>query len=285
MSVPSPFGEKQDLGIGIQRVLRPREQVEHQLREAIYGARFTPGQKLPSEAELAKLFAVSRPTVREALRSLSAAGLIRTVPGARGGSFVSSLDHESLGDALRESMRALLGLRALTLGELTQTRELLEVPSAQLAAELRSDEQIQAMKDIVEAQHDRGLSAERIAELDRSFHGTVADASGNRVLAAFVTSLHRVTNPVNLLVMSDEVKHDTVVQHHRILAAIERRDSEAAGAAMETHLRYLERVSTFPDAEATGDEVLDAVALNAAPDAAALNAAAASDDGKTATAD
>jgi len=254
MSVSRPFSSQQNHPL--QRVLRPREQVERQLREAIYAGRFAPGQKLPSEADLGKLFAVSRPTVREALRSIAAAGLIRTVPGAQGGSFVSSLDHESLGNALRESMGALLGLRALTLDELTQMRVLLEVPSAQLAAGLRSDEQVQAMKDIVEAQHNRSLTVEQIAELDRSFHGTIADASGNRALAAFVTSLHRVTNPVRLLAMSDEVKHDTVVQHHKILSAIERRDADAAGAEMASHLKYLERVSTYPDAEVTGIEAV-----------------------------
>ena len=92
MSVSRPFSSQQNHPL--QRVLRPREQVERQLREAIYAGRFAPGQKLPSEADLGKLFAVSRPTVREALRSIAAAGLIRTVPGAQGGSFVSSLDHE-----------------------------------------------------------------------------------------------------------------------------------------------------------------------------------------------
>jgi DNA-binding FadR family transcriptional regulator len=222
-----------------ERVLRPREQVERQIRAAIYAGHFAPGERLPKESELAAIFSVSRPTVREALRSLAVGGLIYTVPGAKGGSFVTSIDHESLGEVVQESMGALLGLRALTLGELTQVRLLLEVPSARLAAELRSDEQVTILKTIVETQHDPSLSDHRIAQLDYSFHGTIADASGNRVLAAFITALHRVTHPVAFLSITDEVKRKTVVQHHKIVDAIERRDTEDAAEQMRAHLEFV----------------------------------------------
>jgi DNA-binding FadR family transcriptional regulator len=214
------------------------------LLEGIYSGHFAPGEKLPKESELSTIFGVSRPTVREALRSLTVRGLIYTVPGAKGGSFVTSIDHESLGDVVQESMHALLGVRALTLNELTQVRFLLEVPSARLAAELRSEEQLDALRAIVETQHDPSLSDERIAELDRGFHGAIADASRNRVLAAFVTALHRVTNPVSLLAMTQQVKEATVRQHRKIVQAIGRRDGEQAGDQMQAHLEFVSRHST-----------------------------------------
>src|ERR1700761_5322280 len=96
-------GEERSAGVRIfrpQPVLRPREQVEHQIREAIYAGTFRQGERLPSEAELAKTLSVSRPTVREALRSLVAAGLVSKSTGASGGTFVQTLSHESLGTAL-----------------------------------------------------------------------------------------------------------------------------------------------------------------------------------------
>src|SRR5207249_115330 len=70
-----------------KQVTRPRAQVEQQIREAILGGLFSPGEKLPPETQLAEQFGVSRPTVREALGSLVTAGLIRKVPGVAGGSF------------------------------------------------------------------------------------------------------------------------------------------------------------------------------------------------------
>ena len=65
-----------------RQVTRPRDQVEQQLREAIFTGKFAQGDKLPAETELAQLFGVSRPTVREALGALVTAGLIRKIPGA-----------------------------------------------------------------------------------------------------------------------------------------------------------------------------------------------------------
>ena len=72
-----PFSAKQ--------VVRPRDQVEQQLREAILDGHFGQGEKLPPETALAQLFGVSRPTVREALGTLVSAGLIRKIPGVAGG--------------------------------------------------------------------------------------------------------------------------------------------------------------------------------------------------------
>jgi GntR family transcriptional repressor for pyruvate dehydrogenase complex len=69
----------------ITEVVRPRTQVERQIREAILLGTFSHGAKLPAETELAQRFGVSRPTVREALRSLVDAGLIRKIPGVAGG--------------------------------------------------------------------------------------------------------------------------------------------------------------------------------------------------------
>ena len=120
-------------------VLRPREQVETQLREAIFQGVFEQGGKLPSETELASRFSVSRATVREALRSLASTGLISKVPGAAGGSFVNSFDHESFSVSLVQSMDNILRLGSIDYQEVAQVRELLEVPSASLAAVHRGE--------------------------------------------------------------------------------------------------------------------------------------------------
>ena len=71
------------------------------------------GERLPAEAELARQFEVSRSTIREALQSLWAEGLIRKIPGAGGGSFVESVDHRSPERAMQQSLHRLLQLGTL----------------------------------------------------------------------------------------------------------------------------------------------------------------------------
>jgi GntR family transcriptional regulator, transcriptional repressor for pyruvate dehydrogenase complex len=223
-----------------ERVLRPREQVEQQIKRAIFAGQFAQGAKLPSEAELSERFSVSRATVREALRSLAALGLISKVPGATGGSFVRSVNHEALGETMRESMDNILRLGTIEIHEVSALRVLLEVPSAQLAARHRGPEHIEQMRSILYSQRDATWKDPQIPGYDVAFHRTVAEASGNRVLLAFVTALHLASQPVRFLELSPEVGKLTVRQHLAVFKAIEDQDPEAAGAAMQEHLDYLE---------------------------------------------
>jgi GntR family transcriptional repressor for pyruvate dehydrogenase complex len=225
-------------------VRRPREHVELQLREGILSGGFPQGERLPSEAELADMFSVSRPTVREALRSLVSAGLIVKTPGAAGGSFVRKLDHESLGSAIQGEMDLLLRLGGVEVDEVTSVRAMLELPAARLAAEHRTDEHVALLREVLERQKALSLDSPGVPRLDTSFHSVLANASGNRVLAAFVSALHRTTQPVHWLQLSPEVAHKTLKQHQAILRAVADRDANAAEKAMRTHLEYVKRYSS-----------------------------------------
>ena len=120
-------------------VLRPREQVEEQLKGAILSGQLEVGSRLPSETVLAAEFSVSRTTVREALRSLATKGLIEKTPGAGGGSFVRNVDHWSLGRVVHEGMQNLLQLGTIQETEASDVRYMLEVPAARLAAQNRTE--------------------------------------------------------------------------------------------------------------------------------------------------
>src|SRR3984893_17833876 len=115
-------------------VVRPRVQIEQQIRSAILSGELPPGFRLQSEAELSRLFGVSRNTIREGLRSLETQGLIEKLPGAGGGSFVQRMDQQSLGKTLEESVGNLLKFGMIDVDELASVREYLEVPSVRLAA-------------------------------------------------------------------------------------------------------------------------------------------------------
>jgi DNA-binding FadR family transcriptional regulator len=233
-----------------QRVLRPRQQVEEALRAAVLNGVLRTGERLPPESELARQFSVSRPTIREALSALETQGLIRKTPGAGGGSFVQAIDHHSLGDVLGESMSHLMRMGSLTFDEVAMVRQYLEAPSAALAAAHRTKEDIAELRKIVSEQKTRSVDDPEVPHLDVRFHSAIARISGNRVLASLVSALHRETEPVGYLDLSPEVGRETVVQHQRIVKAIEAGDSAAAEAAITDHLTYLRgHIKAF-----TGDE-------------------------------
>src|SRR5688572_956332 len=110
---------------------RASSDVISQIRSAILAGRFRPGDRLPTERELAQQFGVSRVTVRDALRALEAAGLIRVKVGGQGGPYVAEPDIGLLSDSLGTHLK----LRGTTFRELAETRLALETTAARLAAE------------------------------------------------------------------------------------------------------------------------------------------------------
>lgn len=234
-------------GFAVQQVRRPREQVQKQIEDAIFNGTFTQGQKLPSENALAGMFGVSRPTVREALGALVSAGLVRKIPGASGGSFVREIDAKAVGRMLQESLSHVLQLGSVDIDEVSQAREVVEVPSARLAARHRTPGQVKAARDIVEQQKNIDLMSPEVSSLDQRFHRVIAEASGNRLLVAFVEALHACTAPVTYLKLTPEVGRNAILQHAQIIKAIEAGDEAASEAAMQQHLAYVRQVShDFP---------------------------------------
>lgn len=230
-------------------VLRPRQQVEEQITQAILSGEFAQGEKLPPESQLADLFEVSRPTVHHALEALAESGLVRKVPGTAGGSFVNSVTHEGLSILLSESLATTLRLGTLDLGELTAVREILEIPSASLAATHHQTHQLATLHAVLDKQRHTDTSDPEVPALDRQFHSTIAEASGNRFLAALVTSVHSTSQPVSFLRLSEEVGRETVRQHTAILRAVENGDSAAASEEMAKHLEFVKHNSSTDTGE------------------------------------
>jgi GntR family transcriptional regulator, transcriptional repressor for pyruvate dehydrogenase complex len=219
-------------------VRRPREQVEHQLRDAILSGNLSVGTRLPAEAELASEFLVSRTTVREALRSLVTAGLIDKVPGSRGGTFVRSIDHLSLADSLHETIQSLVKLGTIDITDAVQVHRLLEIPAVRLAAENRSDADLAVMDEIIGALSATTLDDPSIPELDLKLHYQIGLASGNCVLAAFIKALHRVGEPVRRLRLTPEVARESHRQHRALVEAIRQSDPGAAAEILSHHMTY-----------------------------------------------
>src|SRR4051795_5552455 len=133
-----------------QRV-RSFADVLEQLREAILAGRIRPGDRLPAERDLCAEFGVGRPTLREALRSLEAVGLIEVRPGKSGGSFAAAPSESTVGEALA----ALVNLRGASLEDLAEFRVDFEGENAAWAARRADAADITALEALAAEARDR----------------------------------------------------------------------------------------------------------------------------------
>src|SRR4051812_17498569 len=138
--------------------MRAVDQVRVSIVQAIAAGELRPGDRLPSEVEQARGFQVSRAAVREALRSLVEMGLVTTVQGRGGGSFVNRADPTPVARNLGEAMDVLLHLDAISVAELLEARRSLEGTCARLGAERRTAGDLAGMDELLGRARDPALS-------------------------------------------------------------------------------------------------------------------------------
>lgn len=171
---------------------------------------------------------------------MAEAGLITKVPGMKGGSFVEYVDHHALSMLVSQRMSSVLDLGSITHEEVANFRDLLEVPCARLAARNRTSDDLTALHDVIEQEKVAEFQDPAIPELNAQFHSAMAAATQNRVLAAFVTALHRVAHPITFIHTDAEVGKQAVRHHIELFAAIKKQDEDAAVEVMRRHLVFLD---------------------------------------------
>jgi GntR family transcriptional regulator, transcriptional repressor for pyruvate dehydrogenase complex len=221
------------------RRLRSFDEVVAQIQRAILSGRYSTGDRLPNERELSAMLGVSRPTLREALRSLEVLGILDIRPGKRGGIFVAAPSGNSVGSALE----ALILLRGATAAELHEFRTSFEGETAAWAAERASEDDVARLCDHAAAV--RAAAAQPrtpwrdIVDLDVRFHELVAYASKNQVRVGVMLGLLRAVERVELSVTprADPQLHQTVAEELTAVAeAIRDGDAGRAREAMRGHL-------------------------------------------------
>jgi DNA-binding FadR family transcriptional regulator len=213
--------------------------VAEELRTRVVDGTLQPGSRLPTEAALAREFGVSRATLREALRSLAAQSLIRTAKGAGGGSFVTLPSVDGVSSFLRSSITLMADAEDVTLDELLEARELLEVPAARLAATRLGPEELERLRDAIPDEPLR-LAPDRQFVYNQDFHSVVIDGCRNSLLAIAAQPIFGVLQRDLARSRLGERFHRTVNEQHRVIAAaIEAGDADAAGAEMHAHLEFL----------------------------------------------
>jgi DNA-binding FadR family transcriptional regulator len=229
---------KSDNTPGPRRILSMSEQIAAEIQQRISDEELQPGDRLGTEEQLAADYGVSRPTLREALRILSSARLVRPMSGPKGGIFVARTPEESVRRSVSDSIALLLDLKGTSIEELLEARTMLEVPIARLAA-IRADESALAeMRDAVERGADEDLEVRLQAKQD--FHRAIAAAAGNAIVESVTAWAVEVLQP-RLRDLIHPVCDDKVLleQQRVILAAIEAGDPAAAEQAMRDHFGHL----------------------------------------------
>ena len=219
--------------------IKQYELVADRLRQRVVHGELQPGQRLPNEAVLATDFGVSRATVREALRVLATQSLIRTSKGAGGGSYVTLPSVNGVSEYVQSSISLLADSDDVTLEELLEARELLEVPAARLAAERRGEDELKRLRDAIPDEPLR-LGTQRQFVYNQDFHLAVIDGCRNALLAIAAQPVFAVLQRNLARSRLGARFHRAINEHHRaIAAAIEAGDADAAGGEMYDHLEYL----------------------------------------------
>jgi len=212
------------------------EEVARQIERLIL-KKLQPGDKLPSERELAETLGVSRSSIRDAIRSLELMGLVEPRQGA--GTVVLELSTDSLVNPLANTLKR----KEELIGELLDFRKMFEPSLAARAATHASDEEIAEMEEILERQERKLRQGESAIAEDSEFHYSIALASRNSVVFKVLDTLMdllRDTRERSLQIEGRPQK--SLAGHRRILMAIKRHDAEAAKAAMRRHIEDVEEI-------------------------------------------
>jgi DNA-binding FadR family transcriptional regulator len=228
-------------------------QVRERLKQAIRNGDYSTGDQLPSERELSDMFGVSRVSVREAIRSLEAVGLVEVKHGAK--TTVADPSQRATRD-LGRWMRANRG----EVIELLHVRGALDELAGKEAAERHDDA---AIAKIVEANNafeeaGRDGAVELLINRDKEFHLAVAEASGSKLLHDLLAELHNHLAESRAVFFQPSGRAGRSAREHAaILAAIEKGDGAAAQRATRHHIASVRKVMEILEASVAGDARVD----------------------------
>lgn len=216
------------------------DRVASEITEAVTSGRILPGERLHSERELADEFGVSRTVIREAIRSLSAHGLVESRSGR--GVQVATIGP----DAVNRSMSLFVrGHSDIDYQKVHAVRSALEVEVAGLAAERGTEDDIARLSDCLETMKSAADDLDLLARLDVDFHRALAAATRNELFVVMLGSIDDLMLEVRRAALAEPaVAAYAIRAHGEILDAVKRQAPEDAREAMRTHLEVSEQAWT-----------------------------------------
>ena len=201
-------------------------QIAQSIKDAIVSGALPVDERLPSEAELADQFDVSRSTVREALKRLGAQALIRTQRGATGGAFVNRLTYAEAHPQQITTSTLLLSMNEVSFATACEARFALERACAPLSAIRCTADHLATMRAEAHRQAQPGLSDEAFCASDVAFHRALVDAADNPVLSYQLAGAIEAMQPLmNMITFSARSREQIVSLHSQIADALEQCDA------------------------------------------------------------
>ena len=212
-------------------------QAAEAIKALIVAGELTSGDALPPERDLAITLGISRPSVREAIRVLTAMNVVE--PRHGGGTYVTSLEPR----LLARPINFLLQVDPSTFLHLFEVRQVLEVAAARLAATRMTDELLAQLEALAQEAAGALQRPDRFCELDFGLHTKIIESTGNPVLLSVYESIaDLLLESRRRTVRVPGVRKRAHADHLAIVAALGARDPDMAAAAMREHLEGLRQV-------------------------------------------
>ncbi len=224
------LGSFEDLNLRREHL---REQIADSIEGMIAASRLQPGDRLPSERDLAQQLGVNRATLREGIRLLEQRGLVQMKVGS--GTFISGMPRSLVSD----SIERYLAFGDCSHEELVVVREILEPEVAALAARWADADDLALLGRILDRLEEafQGRDVPAYAEIDASFHEALAAATHKRLLTAISNGMRK---PMRAWIQtqSESRRLEEGARSHRlVLEAVAAHDPDRARDAMRAHMR------------------------------------------------
>ncbi|CAG2533227.1 MULTISPECIES: FadR/GntR family transcriptional regulator [Maribacter] len=206
-----------------------------QLRDLMNNKNLEPGDKLPSERTLSEKFGVSRSSVREAIQKLEFYGILVSKP--QSGTFVAEIGQVAMNGMVNDILR----LDEPDFKSLVETRILLELKTVRLAARRRTGDDLELMKNALEAYREKVENGEDAVQEDLLFHLAIAKASGNSTMNTFMLIItpEILTNFEKYHVCDKNMAFRGIQEHQDIFDAIKEQNPQLAKEKMKVHFKNL----------------------------------------------
>lgn len=201
------------------------------IRELINYKNLEPGDKLPSERMLSEKFEVSRSSVREAIQKLEFYGLLKSIP--QSGTFVANIGVTAMNGMIEDILR----LNEPDFKSLVETRILLELKTASLAATRRTEEDLMNMNEALQAYKNKVINGEDAVQEDLLFHLAIAKACGNSTMNTFMLIItpEIITNFKKHHVCDSDLAQRGIEDHQAIYDAIKHKNPQLSKQKMKDH--------------------------------------------------
>lgn len=208
------------------------KKVYEELEKQIVDGAWKPGERLPSETELANSMGVSRTTVRNALQRLSTLGLIETKLGD--GSYVKKVN---VGDQFKAVLLPNVYMQPHSIQEVLEFRCAIEIQTAGIAASKATRDDVRKLRKIFLSQQDEKCSDTEYAKRDLDFHYEIAKIARNSLITATYDILRNLLTTTMINTVHSLGKEIGLPYHQQLIVAMSENDSEKAIRIMKAHMQ------------------------------------------------